>query len=100
MHRTFMLDGFTWTGVVADYITPHMWTGISNILGINGGAVYPLEPTNYIECVQSEMNNSFGENGSMIENTPAAELKNLAKYCATEFYGEYFSGKNIQLVKK
>ncbi len=39
------------------------------------------------------MNASFGSGGSMIESTPTAELKNLAKYCATEFYGEYFSGK-------
>ncbi len=93
MHRTFMLDGFTWTGVVAEYITPHMWTGISDILSIDNGAIYPLEPTNYTECVQFEMNASFGSDGSMIESTPTAELKNLAKYCATEFYGDYFSGK-------
>ena len=89
-----MLDGFTWTGIVADYITPHMWGGISGILGIENGAIYPIEPMNYPECVQSEMDASFGENGSMIESTATAELKNLAKYCATEFYGDYFSGKD------
>jgi len=89
-----MLDGFTWTGVVAEYITPHMWTGISDIFSIGNGAIYPLELTNYTECVQSEMSASFGSGGSMIESTATEELKNLAKYCATEFYGEYFHGKD------
>ncbi len=94
MHRTFMLDGFTWTGVVSEYITPRMWTGVSWNILYDGGAVYPLVPTTYDECVQSEMNASFGTNGSMIEVTATAELKNLAKYCATEFYGSYFTGKD------
>lgn len=93
MHRTRMLDGFTWIGKVAEYITPRMWGGIANNSTIDAGAIYSVEPTNYTECVQSEMDASFGENGSMIESTPTAELKNLAKYCATEFYGDYFSGK-------
>lgn len=94
MHRTRMLDGFTWIGKVAEYITPKMWGGISNNSSIDTGVVYPLIPTTYDECVQSEMNASFGPNGSMIEPTATAELKNLAKYCATEFYGEYFTGKD------
>lgn len=49
--------------------------------------------TNYSECVRAETDASFGIEGEMLEATIEDELRNIAKYCATEFYGSYFEGK-------
>lgn len=36
---------------------------------------------------------SFGPNGVIIEDSIEDELRSIAKYCALEFYGNYFNGK-------
>jgi hypothetical protein len=95
IHRTPMLKGFTWTGEIANFITPAMYIGTplqtsENTLGYSTD----MGATNYTECVRSETDASFGVNGTLIEATTEDELRNMAKYCATEFLGSYFSGKN------
>jgi hypothetical protein len=94
-HRTAMLQGFMWGGETANFITPSMYIGTpletnANILGYS----VDIGATNYIECVRSETEASFGPNGTLIEGTTEDELRNMAKYCATEFYGSYFTGKS------
>lgn len=77
------------------YVTPAMYIGTP--LATNQSPLgYDTEmgATNYFECVRIETDASFGENGALIEETAEAELKNIAKYCATEFYGSYFEGKS------
>jgi len=49
--------------------------------------------TNYSECVRAETDASFGTEGEMLEATVEDELRDIAKYCATEFHGSYFEGK-------
>lgn len=90
-----MLAGFTWSGEVANFITPAMYIGTpiktnASVIGYDT----TLGPTNYTECVRAEMDASFGVDGVMLENTPEDELRNIAKYCATEFLGSYFTGKS------
>jgi len=58
------------------------------------GYTEELGATNYSECVRLETDSSFGQEKKMIEDTAEDELRSIAKYCATEFYGEYFEGKN------
>ena len=94
IHRTPMLQGFMWTGATANFITPAMYIGtpLETRMGPNGYNPV-LGPTNYTECVRSETDASFWQSGSLIEKTAEAELMNIAKYCATEYYGTYFEGK-------
>lgn len=50
--------------------------------------------TNYTECVRAETDASFGPHGEYMEKTIEDELRNMAKYCATEYLGTYFEGKD------
>ncbi len=100
MHRTAMLAGYTWTGVVARYITPVMYGGTTlgsdtSYLGQSSPwATYLTgEPTTYAECLSSEVYLSYGI-GERIEATDIRELRSIAKACAKKFYGKYFEGKS------
>lgn len=95
IHRTPMLQGFTWTGEIANFITPAMYIGTPLETSANAdGYDTVMGATNYSECVRSETDASFGTDGDMIEASTEDELRNMAKYCATEFLGSYFSGKD------
>jgi hypothetical protein len=89
-----MLQGFVWTGAIANFVTPAMYIGtpLQASMGTLGYDT-SMGPTNYTECVRSETDAAFGSGGVMIEATTEDELRNMAKYCATEFYGVYFAGK-------
>jgi hypothetical protein len=90
-----MLQGFTWTGEIANFITPAMYMGTPLQTSANSmGYDTDIGATNYAECVRSETDASFGPDGALIEETTEDELRNMAKYCATEFLGSYFSGKD------
>jgi hypothetical protein len=100
MHRTAMLAGYTWTGVVSNYITPVMYEGTvfgsdTSYLGQSSPfAAYLMgEPTTYAECLSSEAYLSYGL-GERIEATDIRELRSIAKACAKKFYGKYFDGKS------
>jgi hypothetical protein len=99
LHRTAMIAGYTWTGVVSNYITPVMYEGTP--FGSNAGylgqsnpfASYLTgDPTTYAECLSSEAYLSYGL-GERIEATDIRELRSIAKACAKKFYGKYFDGK-------
>ncbi len=95
IHRTPMLQGFVWGGETANFITPAMYIGTPLETSANSlGYTADMGATNYSECVRSETDASFGVDGTLIETTTEDELRNMAKYCATEFLGSYFSGKD------
>jgi hypothetical protein len=95
IHRTPMLQGLTWTGEIANFITPAMYMGTPLQTSANSmGYDIDMGATNYSECIRSETDASFGVDGALIEMTTEDELRNMAKYCATEFLGSYFSGKD------
>ena len=94
MHRSAMIQGFVWTGSIANYISPAMYIGTpiqtnSTSLGYSE----EMGPTNYYECIRMETEVSFGIDGELIEDTVEDELRNIAKYCAIEYLGSYFEGK-------
>lgn len=90
-----MLQGFTWTGEIANFITPAMYVGTPLQTNMSdAGYDTSIGATNYSECVRSETDASFGVDGALIEATTEDELRNMAKYCATEFLGSYFTGKD------
>lgn len=99
MHRTPMLAGFMWIGEIANFITPAMYIGtpFADSREYNGAsnpfaADISDDPTNYTECVQHQAYLSFGL-GERVSDSDMEELKLIAKSCASEFYGSYFSGK-------
>lgn len=100
MHRTPMIAGFTWTGEIANFITPAMYIGTP----LENNEIYsedtdPFEsfvsenPTTYAECLSHETYLSFGLE-EIMEDSHIKELKAIAKACAKEYYGSYFSGKS------
>ncbi len=100
INRTPMLAGFVWTWEIANFITPAMYIGtpFSNnqiYIGENNPFASFLtgNPTNYAECLSHEAYLSFGL-GDLVEDTDITELKAIAKACAKEYYGSYFSGKS------
>lgn len=99
LHRTAMLAGYTWTGIVAQYLTPAMYDGTplgsdTSYLGQSSPwATYLMgDPTNYTECLSNEVYLSYGL-GERIEATDIREFRSIAKACAKNFYGTYFDGK-------
>jgi hypothetical protein len=91
VHRTPMLQGFMWTGAVAEFVTPNMYVGTPIQTNMSqAGYDIGLGPTNYAECVRAETDASFGPTGILLETDTQRELMNMAKYCATEYYGTYF----------
>jgi hypothetical protein len=94
MHRTAMIQGFSWTWWVANYITPAMYIGTPIQTNMNTlGYDATLGATNYSECVRMEIDTSFGIGGELIEKNTESELRSIAKYCAIEYRGTYFEGK-------
>lgn len=100
MHRTPMIAGFTWTGEIAHYITPAMYIGtpLENNTIYTGdtdpfASFVSENPTTYGECLSHEAYLSFGL-GEIMEDSHIKELKSIAKACAKEYYGSYFSGKS------
>ena len=98
LHRGPMIDGFQWTGEIAQYITPHMYDGTpfapKDIIGTTSMTDFLVEDaTNYSECLTNEFYLSFGL-GERIESSDILELKAIAKSCAQQFYGTYFDGKS------
>jgi hypothetical protein len=95
IHRTAMLQGFTWSGTTANFVTPAMYVGTPIQTNMSElGYDVALGATNYSECVRMETDASFGVDGEIMEETVEDELRGIAKYCATEYLGSYFSGKN------
>lgn len=99
MHRTPMLAGFMWIGEIANFITPAMYIGtpFADSREYNGAenpfaADISDDPTTYAECIQHQAYLSFGL-GERVSDSDMEELKLIAKSCASEFYGSYFSGK-------
>lgn len=99
MHRTPMLAGFMWIGEIANFITPAMYIGtpFADSREYNGAenpfaADISDDPTTYAECIQHQAYLSFGL-GERVSDSDMKELKLIAKSCASEFYGSYFSGK-------
>lgn len=99
MHRTPMLAGFMWIGEIANFITPAMYIGtpFADSREYNGASNPSAtdisdDPTTYTECIQHQSYLSFGL-GERVSDSDVEELKLIAKSCAEEFYGVYFSGK-------
>lgn len=97
LHRTAMLAWLSWTGAVGNYITPAMYVGTPIGPG-EGGVIYGYDvdawATTYDECVYSEAMASFWVGGGLLTGNSYDELRDIAKFCATEYYGSYFTGKD------
>jgi hypothetical protein len=90
-----MLQGFVWGGETANFITPAMYIGTPLETSANSlGYTADMGATNYSECVRMETDVSFGIDGELIEGSIEDELRSIAKYCATEYLGSYFEGKD------
>jgi hypothetical protein len=85
IHRTPMLQGFAWTGSIANFVTPAMYIGTPLQTNMNTvGYDINLGPTNYNECIRSEIDVSFGPGGELYQDTAEDELRDIAKFCAVE----------------
>lgn len=94
VHRTPMIQGFAWSGEIANFITPAMYIGTPLQTNMSdAGYDTSIGATNYSECVRMETDTSFGVDGELIEETVEDELRSIAKHCARSYLGSYFDGR-------